>query len=72
MWKTELPYTVVKGDKNLDEQMVTQALLTHVRAYENELGLANLGARNQRTASRSLDDGFDHLLTQPSPVFERP
>jgi hypothetical protein len=53
MWETELPYMVVKGDKDLDEQMVTRTLLTHVRAYQNELGLADLGARNQRTASRS-------------------
>lgn len=72
LWKTELPYTMVKGDKDLDEQMVTQALLTHVRAYGNELGLADLGASNQRTASQSLHDGFDQLLAQPSPIVERP
>jgi hypothetical protein len=51
MWKTELPFTMVKGAKHLDEEMVTQALLTHVRAHANEVGLAGLGASTQRTAS---------------------
>jgi len=32
MWKTELPYTIITGAKGLDEEMVTKALLTHVRA----------------------------------------
>lgn len=72
MWKTELPFTMVKGSKDLDEEMVTQALLTHVRAQANELGLSELGASNQRTASRSLRDGFDHQMAQRSPVVERP
>jgi hypothetical protein len=72
MWKTELPFTMVKGAKDLDEEMVTQALLTHVRAQANELGLSELGARNQRTASRSLRDGFDHQMAQRSPVVDRP
>ena len=51
MWKTELPFMMVKGAKDLDEEMVTQALLTHVRAQANEIGLAELGVRNHRTAS---------------------
>ena len=46
LWKTELPYTIVKGAKDLDEAMVTRALLTHVKAHANELGLAELGTRN--------------------------
>ncbi|NWF74625.1 MAG: hypothetical protein HXY51_16525 [Nitrospirae bacterium] len=46
LWKTELSYTIVKGAKDLDEAMVTRALLTHVRAHANELGLAELGTRN--------------------------
>lgn len=65
MWKTELPYTMVKGAKDLDEEMVTKALLTHVRAHANELGLAELGARNQRTASRSLREGSDNQMARP-------
>lgn len=51
MWKSELPFTMVKGAKNLDEDMVTQALLTHVQAHADEVGLSELGARAQRTAS---------------------
>ena len=54
MWKTELPYTIEKGAKNLDEQAVTKALLTHVRTYADAIGLAELGVRNQRGASGSL------------------
>ena len=43
LWRTELPYTVVRGAKNLDEAMVTKALLTHVREHENTIGLTGLG-----------------------------
>ena len=43
LWRTELPYTVVKGAKNLDEAMATKALLTHVRAHENTIALTGLG-----------------------------
>ena len=52
IWKTELPFILVKGAKDLDEEMVTQALLTHVRAHAHETELAELGARHQSTASR--------------------
>ena len=54
MWKTELPYTIEKGTKNLDEEAVTKALLTHVRAHADAIGLAGLGVRSQRIASRSM------------------
>lgn len=54
LWKTELSYTIEKGAKNLDEEFVTKALLTHVRAHADDIGLAKLGVRNQQTASRSL------------------
>ena len=53
MWKTELPFTVSKGAKDLNEDMMTRALLAHVRAHSSELGLAELQARHQQTASRS-------------------
>lgn len=46
IWKTELPFTMVKGAKDLDEAMVTHALLTHVRAHVNEALLAELGANH--------------------------
>jgi len=54
MWKTELPYAIEKGAKDLDEGVVTKALLTHVRAHADDIGLAELGVRTQRIASRSL------------------
>ena len=54
MWKTELPYTIEKGAKNLDEEAVTKALLTHVRAHAEAIGFAELGVGSQRIASRSL------------------
>lgn len=72
LWKTELSYTIVKGAKDLDEAMVTHALLTHVRTHANELGLAELGTRMQQTASRSLREAFDHYRAQSIPELERP
>ena len=42
MWKTKLLFTIVKGTKDLDEEMETHRLLTHVKAHANELGLAEL------------------------------
>lgn len=54
MWKTELPYTVEKGSKNLNEELVTRALVTHVRTHADDIGLGELGTRRQRIASRSL------------------
>jgi hypothetical protein len=56
MWKTELPYTIAKGAKDLDEDMVTQALLAHVRIHADDVGLVELGVRNQQTTSGSLRD----------------
>lgn len=50
MWKTELPFAIVKGTKDLDEEMVTHALLTHVRAHANEIGLAELRATAMQAA----------------------
>jgi hypothetical protein len=57
--KTELPYTVVTGAKELDEEIVTKALLTHVRAHADELGLAELGVMHAQTVSRPLRDASD-------------
>lgn len=72
MWKTELSCTTVKGVKDLDEGMVTKALLTHVMAHANELGLAELGATTMQTASRSSRDTLDEQMARPIPGFERP
>lgn len=72
MWKTELPYTIAKGAKDLDEEVVTKALLTHVRAHANELGLAELGATTMQAASRSLRDASDNQMARPLSKLERP
>lgn len=72
LWKTELSYTIVKGAKDLDEAMVTRALITHVRAHANELGLAELGTRNQQAASRFLPEEVDHYRAHSIPELERP
>ncbi|HSL02967.1 MAG TPA: hypothetical protein VK901_05455 [Nitrospiraceae bacterium] len=72
LWKTELPYTIVTGSKDLDEEMVMKALLTHVRAHANKLGLAELGATTMQAASRSLHDTPDNHMGSPMPGFERP
>ena len=72
MWKTELPFTIVKGAKDLDEAMATNALLTHVEAQANELGLAELGTIPAQAASRSLRDASNHQIARPLSGFERP
>jgi hypothetical protein len=72
MWKTELPYTIVMGAKDLDEEIVTKALLTHVKAHANELELAELGATTMQAASRSSRDTSDDQMARPLPGFERP
>lgn len=46
IWKTELPYAIAKGAKDLDEEVVMKALLTHVRAHAGDIGLAELGLRS--------------------------
>ena len=72
MWKTELPFTIVKGTKGMDEEFVTQALLTHVRTEANELGLADLGAPTMQAAPRFLPDTPDNQMARPLPRVERP
>lgn len=41
MSKTELSFTMAKGTKDPDEEFMTHALLTHVKAHAHELGLLN-------------------------------
>jgi len=72
IWKTELPFTMVKGTKGMDEKFVTQALLTHVRTQAIELGLADLGATTMQVAPRSLRDTSDNQLARPVMGIERP
>ena len=52
LWKTELPYIIVKGAKELDERRVRNALLTHVKEHANEIGLAGLGGTIVQVASQ--------------------
>ena len=70
MWKTELPYTIVTGAKDLDEEIVTKTLLTHVRAHANELELAKLGATTMQAASQSLSDTPDNSMAGSLRRFE--
>lgn len=51
-WKTELPYTIAKGAKNLNNEMVVKALLTHVRAHANEIGWTELRTTTRPAASQ--------------------
>jgi hypothetical protein len=43
LWKAELPFAVVKGTKEIDEEIVKRVLLTHVRTHAKELGWTELG-----------------------------
>jgi len=43
LWKAELPFSVVKGTKEIDEEIVKRVLLTHVRTHAKELGWTELG-----------------------------
>jgi hypothetical protein len=72
LWKTELPYTIVTGAKDLDEEMVTKALLTHVRAQANELGLTELVGFNKRTVSQSRHDTSNLHMARSVPGGEHP
>ena len=72
IWKTELPFTMVKGTKGLDEEFVTQALLTHVRTQTNELELANRGATTMQAGPRFLRETPDNQMARPGPGVERP
>lgn len=43
LWKGELPFTVVKGTKDIDEDVVKRTLLTHIRTHAKELMWTELG-----------------------------
>ena len=42
MWKDELPFTIVKGAKEIDETWVKEVLMARVMARVNELGLVEV------------------------------
>jgi hypothetical protein len=43
LWGSELPFTVVKGTKEIDDEMVKRILLTHIKTHAKELGWTALG-----------------------------
>ena len=51
LWKAELPFAVVKGTKEVDEEIVKRILLTHVRTHAKELGWTELGLVAVHTGS---------------------
>lgn len=51
LWKDELPFRLVKGAKDLDEQWATQALTVRVLAHAQELGLSDLVLQFKKTGS---------------------
>jgi hypothetical protein len=63
---------MVKGTKDMDEEFVTQALLTHVKSQATELGLADLGETTVQAALRSLRDTPDNQMARPVMGIERP
>ncbi len=72
MWKTELPYTIATGAKDLDEEMVMKNLLAHVRAHVNELGLAELGATSMQAVPRVSRDTPDNHMARLLLRFKSP
>lgn len=51
LWKAELPFAVVKGTKEVDEEVAKRVLLTHVRTHAKELGWTELGLTAAHTGS---------------------
>jgi hypothetical protein len=43
LWKAELPFSVVKGTREVDEEVVKRILLTHITTHAKELGWNELG-----------------------------
>jgi hypothetical protein len=43
LWKAELPFAVVKGTKEVDEEIVKRILLTHITTHTKELRWTELG-----------------------------
>ena len=51
LWKGELPFMMVKGTKEVDEEMVGKTLLTHITTHAKELGWTELGLVAAHTGS---------------------
>lgn len=53
VWKDELPFRLVRGAKDLDEQWATKALTAHVLTHARELGLTELGLQFKKAETSS-------------------
>jgi hypothetical protein len=51
LWKAELPFAVVKGTREVDEEIVKRILLIHVRTHAKELGWTDMGLVEVHTGS---------------------
>ncbi|HEV8540049.1 MAG TPA: hypothetical protein VGQ60_02690 [Nitrospiraceae bacterium] len=51
LWKDELPFRLVKGAKDLDEQWATEALTARVLAHAQDLGLSDLVLQFKKTGT---------------------
>jgi len=51
LWKAELPFAVVKGTREVEEEIVKRILLIHVKTDAKELGWTEMGLVDVHTGS---------------------
>jgi hypothetical protein len=59
LWKSELPFTMHKGIKDVDEEALKRRLLTYVTQHSKESGWTTLGLTLEQTESEARSLGFD-------------
>jgi hypothetical protein len=68
LWKSELPFIMLKGIKDVDEEVVKRRLLTYVTKHSKEWGWTPLGLTLEQTESETSPVGpsetqlCNHLL----------
>lgn len=68
LWKSELPFTMLKGMKDVDEEVLKRRLLTYVTKHSKEWGWTTLGLTLEQTESEASPLGLSetqlchHLL----------
>ena len=68
LWKSELPFTMLKEMKNIDEEILKRRLLIYVTKHSKEWGWTPLGLTLEQTESEASPSGFNatqlcnHLL----------
>jgi len=67
VWKSELPFTVVKGTKPPYEEWVEKALTTHVMAHANQLGLTELWRAKEGRVVTSVRNSLGLLPAPKAP-----